>query len=104
MTNQEVNKIIAEYCGWKHEFNGDDEDPEWYWIPPNNPDGNESPPDYCNDLNAIHDAEKNLIRGDPGLWECYTNRLNTKYGIDAIHATARERAETFLKTIGKWKE
>jgi hypothetical protein len=52
----------------------------------------------------MHEAEKNLIRGDPGLWEFYTNRLNTKYGIDAIHATARERAETFLKTIGKWKE
>ena len=46
MTDQEINKTIAEFCGWKYEFNGDHEDPEWYWIPPNNPDGNGNPPNY----------------------------------------------------------
>jgi len=98
MTNQEINHVIAEFCGYKFiAFNKG-------WITCGDAEIQINIPDYCNDLNAMHEAEKNLIRGDPGLWECYTNRLNTKYGIDAIHATARERAEAFLKTIGKWKD
>jgi hypothetical protein len=61
-------------------------------------------PDFVNDLNAMHEAEKYLISGTPGLWECYENRLKAWHGGNAIHATASERAETFLRTIGKWKE
>lgn len=114
MTNQEINKIIAEYCGWKHEFNGDDEDPEWYWIPPNNPDGNQSPPDYCNDLNEMNEAEKFLEGGHN--WNKYTDILGKlrhykpnihdlrSFANIIVSASAKQRAEAFLKTIGKWEE
>ncbi len=103
MTNEEINKIIAEYCGWKREFNGDDEDPEWYWIPPNNPDGNGIPPDYCNDLNEMHEAEKMLNEKQEDimnstLWDIMDGR---KY---LWHSTASQRAEAFVRTIDKWKE
>ncbi|MGA1046868.1 MAG: hypothetical protein ACO3UU_02575 [Minisyncoccia bacterium] len=109
MTDQEINKIIAEYCGWKYEFNGNDEDPEWYWIPPNNPDGNGTPPDYCNDLNAMHDAEKTLSRGQNYHqlygFGFYVNTLTQIcYQQHILTATASQRAEAFVRTIDKWKE
>ena len=104
MTNRKINKAIAEYYGWKYEFNGNDEDPEWYWIPPNNPDGNGTPPDYCNDLNAMHEAEKILFitnNWDACAYEAALQKETTSW---AWHSTAKQRAQTFLKTIGKWKD
>ena len=108
MTNEEINKDIAEYCGWKYEFNGNDEDPEWYWIPPNNPDGNGTPPDYCNDLNAMHEAE-NTIK-DPIQQSFYAEYLGDCGSFEKgeyptfrfVNSTAKERAIAFLKIIGKW--
>jgi hypothetical protein len=105
MTNEEINKIIAEYCGWKYEFNGNDEDPEWYWIPPNNPDGNGTPPDYCNDLNAMHEAKETLNFHQQTDYE---RNLIIQYNdlpmTNEFFATARQCAEAFLRTIGKWKD
>lgn len=112
MTNEEIDKAIAEYCGWKYEFNGNDEDPEWYWIPPNNPDGNGTPPDYCNDLNAMHEAEKFLEGGYN--WNKYTDILGKlchykpnihnlrSFANIIVSASAKQRAIAFLKTIDKW--
>ena len=73
-------------------------------------------PDYLNDLNAMHAAEKTLDNGV--LWRGYLNRLwevvcperNQMNGLDAatglllVHATAARRAEAFLKTLGLWEE
>lgn len=80
-------------------------------------------PDYPNDLNACHEMEKTL---NPVQWNLYTSVLehvtrkpesaifkdgtwmdiNPSRLIDAllVHATARQRCEAFLKTIGKWKD
>jgi len=60
-------------------------------------------PDYLTDLNAMHEAEKVLnekqdhIMNDT-LWDMCEGR---KY---LWHATAAQRAEAFLRTIGKWEE
>ena len=64
-------------------------------------------PNYCADLNAMHEAEKELKSGQIGkyqsaLWGAMY--YSPQAGIGMIHATARQRAEAFLKTIGKWKE
>lgn len=48
-------------------------------------------PDYLVDLNAMHEA----------YCEILTKRLGP-YG--AIDATASQRAEAFLRTIGKWQD
>jgi len=64
-------------------------------------------PDYLNDLNAMHEAEKVLrkpmkpsdtdtIIGD--RMHDYAEHLG--YAIDA---TAAQRAEAFLKTLNLWK-
>jgi hypothetical protein len=60
-------------------------------------------PDYLNDLNAMHEAEKALTSEQ---LEVYCNILHKpNHGVYwAIHATASQRAEAFLRTIGKWEE
>jgi hypothetical protein len=82
------------------------------------------PPDYLNDLNAMHEAEKVLLTGD--RWhdrlERYSSKLmavmedsdpvshvrfmNNRVGLRyyTLHATASERAEAFLRILGKWEE
>ena len=72
MYKEEINKAIAEFCGWKHEFNGNHEDPEWYWIPPYDPDGCDDAPNYYEDLNAMHEAESKLNDVD---YDAYWNEI-----------------------------
>jgi hypothetical protein len=55
--------------------------------------------DYCNDLNAIHEAEKTL---NSEQWHLYSAWL-FKATARPQHATARQRAEAFLRTLGKWE-
>ena len=90
MTNEEINIAIAEACGYKTGYR----DPEaWHPLP-----------DFLNDLNDMHNAEKVLVRLQ---WVSYLRRLQTLCDESVtwpIHATAAQRAEAFLKTIGKWKE
>jgi len=62
-------------------------------------------PDYLNDLNAMHEAEKALRRDQ---WPDYYNNLCVIYDpvedISVTHATAAQRAEAFCRTLGLWKE
>jgi len=57
-------------------------------------------PDYCNDLNAMHEAEE-LI---PDKYDRYEYFLKLRLGDEWGYATARQRAEAFLRTIGKWED
>lgn len=61
-------------------------------------------PDYLNDLNAMHEVEKILT---PGPWHTYEYKLGMickRDGMSFVHATASQRAEAFLRTLGLWKE
>ncbi len=106
MTNEQINIAIAEACGW-------DFDPtecaEWgsrqSWC--KSPHGKvvfrHNIPDYCNDLNAMHEAEKIF---DHALYCRYINELCdiTIKGNNSMYmATAVQRAEAFLRTINKWE-
>ena len=59
-------------------------------------------PDYLNDLNAMHEAERTM--GDPQLWDEYQSYLSDAMrNIGWIyHATAAQRAEAFLRTLNLW--
>lgn len=66
-------------------------------------------PDYLNDLNAMHEAEKRLSSHQRYL---YIKRLGFNDGPQArvwnggMHgydSTAAQRAEAFLKTLNLWK-
>ena len=97
MTDEQINIAIAEACGWKKlsEYNG-----AWgrdlqrtYLLP-----------DYCNDLNAMHEAEK--VFGEVYSIKSYEYEdwLQSIIGHDQTwRATARQRAEAFLRTINKWE-
>jgi len=58
-------------------------------------------PDYFNDLNAMHEAEKALGAGDRRK---YTNSILGigKLQFHSIHATAAQRAEAFGEAKGLW--
>ena len=109
MTDTEINIAIAECCGWRGPS-----------APYHLVDAQMAQPlDYVNDLNAMHEAEKSLTTQQE---QGYVERLgatlmNAAYDNDprwldselsshdsVYRATARQRAEAFLRTVGKWKE
>jgi hypothetical protein len=103
--NPEQQRIaIAEACGWVREFDGNYEEPEWYWIPPNDPDGDSELPDYCNDLNAMHEAENVLTNEQWWLFVEFLTEIRGGGVALCISATAAQRAEAFLKTLNLWKQ
>ena len=74
-------------------------------------------PNYLNDLNAMHEAEKRLKYSQrenyaESLYHVIPQAITTsddgEHDFDGyfnlIHATASQRAEAFLRTIGKWEE
>jgi hypothetical protein len=99
MTNEQINIAIAEACGWYEEDNESEicwtRDELTYCL------HEDELPDYCNDLNAMHEAEKTL--NSEQLHDYYEN-LELVNGWEYPSSTARQRSEEFLKTIGKWKE
>ena len=113
MTDEQINAAIAEACGWTEiQDSGVWHHHKLWGYPPLKPGqcGNSFHylPDYCTDLNAMHEAEKVL-----NCWEDYVSYQSWLgyCGQDiigelqqCITATARQRAEAFLRTLGKWEE
>ena len=110
MTPEAQRIEIAEACGWTEisdwgagGING--KHPTEPWV--------EVIPDYLNDLNAMHEAEK-VLYSNYKLLKKYTQQIKAaicreagvkkaKMDFDVcITATAAQRAEAFLRTIGKW--
>jgi hypothetical protein len=58
-------------------------------------------PNYLNDLNAMHKAE-NLVLRSAQQRRDYADALDD--GNGGHFATSAQRAEAFLRTIGKWEE
>jgi hypothetical protein len=99
MTPEKQRIAIAEACGWTP-------DPFGYYV--KDPAGIAGPrfrldelPDYLNDLNAMHEAEKTL--SDDNL-KSYRGWLVVVCNGEHWRATAAQRAEAFLRTIDKWEE
>ena len=57
--------------------------------------------DYCTDLNAMHEAER-FLRDANLLFEYGMHISNSHHYEYLLRATARQRAEAFLRTLGKW--
>jgi hypothetical protein len=120
MTREEMRIAVAEHLGWKivnrksrifgneNDFQGCSavadlygEDPEGRtdWIP-----------DFAYSLDAMYEAEMTLDKVEQYGKFCSTlfeviQRDDKEAGfIEAISADPEQRAEAFLKTVGKWKE
>lgn len=108
MTETEQRIAIAEWCGWKWapgkviEFGADI--PRNIWYAPSGLACKSGPPDYLNDLNAMHEAVLRLRELDAKLYIRYHQELIKIDGLLYPDATAAQRAEALLRTIGKWKE
>jgi hypothetical protein len=116
MSKEQINIAIAEACGW---FNCILPSQDEYHLMTDlelgramgkpvgrnfslHGDGLHYPlPNYCNDLNSMHEAEKVL---NDNQQQKYLYLLwDTRGVFVAITANANQRAESFLKTIGKWE-
>ena len=92
MTPEKQRVAIAEACGWKVQIN--------------------TLPNYLNDLNAMHEAEQVLtdeqdLQYSEALEQVVEGRFVTNNAEDMRRlrsATATQRAEAFLRTIGKWED
>jgi hypothetical protein len=96
MSEEEINKAIAEEVGY---FYMDD---HWHY-----PNGAKIPhgdiPDL-NDLNAMREALSTLKEDQWDRFESELGWITGDRGFCKINATAKQKAEAFLKTVGKWKE
>ena len=108
MTNQEINKAIAETCGWNQKsshFGGS----EGIWTDPSGIDHTKFP-DYCSDLNAI----QKVVKAMPDhlkdtyidwLYDLSVNLCSSQKEseFDLSNASAKTRCEAYLKALGKWE-
>lgn len=71
-------------------------------------------PDYLTDLNAMHEAEKTLTEELQSMYGYTLGKMTDSRDTRArtvgqrmwqcVHITAEQRAEAFLRTIGKWED
>ena len=105
MTDTQINGEIAKALGWLFKpMTGPLGRP---WEPP---EGKrfQNPPSYTTDLNAMHEAEDYLRK--KRKWKSYLDYLvpedenEIPYNLfwSAAHASPRDRAEAFLRTLGLW--
>lgn len=113
MTNEQINIAIAEACGYEWRvgiygncrglFHPDDnylkEQPCLDMVLPISSDCAKKVPNYCNDLNAMHEAEKYIMDESSILYKEELEKVSCIW-----HSTAKQKAIAFLKAIGKWKE
>jgi hypothetical protein len=100
MTHQEINQAIAEACGWtdvqvgtlSKELIGKSPTDGDYWPIAS----------YVSDLNAMWEAEGTL--NEDQLWQMAREIEKNWEDQWYFRATARQRAEAFLKTLGKWED
>ena len=91
MTNEQINAAIAEACGivGKDQYGPLYQTPDGWVV---------DCPKFATCLNAMHEAEKVLT--------CKQFEYYIMEFFEMIHepmlATARQRAEAFLRTLGKW--
>ena len=105
MNPEQQRVAIADACGWKTDKRG------LGWLSPRGYYASE--PDYLNDLNAMHEAEKVLTQDQMIDYSRHVGKSVTSHlpasraawmDFQLINVTASQRAEAFLRTIGKWEE
>ncbi len=106
MTDQEINQAIAEACGGKVKDGLFEGLSFKYWSFTNGEltgDASGEPPNFFGDLNAMHEAEKVILKdyschsGDTTVCDYYFNQIGK-------NSDAKDRAVAFLRTLGKWVE
>ena len=89
---RDVSEVIANYIPVSH------------WV--RNDEIKSVVPDFCNDLNAMHEAEKILTEEQCAFFRAFSRERLEDHpaSIYLWHATAKQRAEAFLRILGKLEE
>lgn len=113
MNDEEINRAIAEHLGWKWFDHPDTRErtktftlsDKWVLNPAGELVFPHSVPNYCGDLNAMHEAEKVLTDVQCLFYPDNMREVITEHDASrrTWHSTARQRAEAFLRTVGKWR-
>jgi len=117
MTQEQKRIKIAEACGWTWELRNHPA-PCWhkenfyvnaplFYEPRRKEDYYHDLPDYLNDLDAMHEAEKVLSHDQQRLHMDHMMNEDSVVGDmlrQICYATAAQRAEAFGLTLGLWKE
>lgn len=117
MTPEAQRIAIAEACGWINQGKAKRMIALMHrWRDPKDGVFTSELPDYLSDLNAMHEAEEVVIY-TRSLGLIYLMKLqdaanhsfparfdNTERTLPCTSATAAQRAEAFLRTIGKWED
>ncbi len=117
MNPERMRVKIAEVCGWKTQRESWPSGEKITWLAPYQVAGylgSYSPPDYFNDLNAMHEAEKFIadrieeyveeVRAVILEKSLYLKTKDERKMLYPMFATAAQRAEAFLKTLGRWED
>ena len=102
MKPEEQRIAIAKTCGWQfipEYHHGEDQPPEFTTVTPDGKHLCGYYPDYLNDLNAMHEAEKILTNDQR---DDYFDRL--LWVGPPLFSTAAQRAEAFLRTLNLWRD
>jgi hypothetical protein len=103
-TDREKRIAIAEACGWRRAIGRHPKSNNIVTVWTDGKRGwdhNILPPDYLNDLNAMHEAEKILTADEVTSYWLHINQI-TLGTIYTISATAAQRAEAFGLTLKLW--
>lgn len=100
MTDDQINAAIAKACGWTDII----EHPEFglMGVAPETHGCRTAVEEYAHCLNAMAQAEESLKGRQFGTYGIALN--DVEGSLWGIRATARQRAEAFLRTLGKWEE
>lgn len=108
MTPQQINIAIAEACGWIKVRQHWERNGEMRWN--NDALHYLQLPDYCHDLDAMHEAWCQISPPKHYEFRKHLQQIVLRDGHthgpcrSCCNATAPQRAEAFLRTIGKWEE
>lgn len=114
MSPKQQQIAIAKACNWKQVTWDNKPEEIWEQITPFYCVSAESKlPDYLNDLNAMHQAEKVLTQEQMIDYSRYVGKTITSHlpasraawmDFKLIHVTAAQKSKAFLQTLGLWTE
>lgn len=89
MTDEQINEAITQATGlWDYPYSSETKRMH----------------DFCSDLNAMHEAEMTLSETNMFVMAHWIEQIVNRNEGYYFHATARQRAEAFLRTLGKWDQ
>jgi hypothetical protein len=100
MTPEQQKIAITKACGWCQSRSCHWEG--WWYLKKDKRTYRRYPPDYLNDLNAMHEAIMSLTLEEQCNMTEILRKDVIKFTAPTITATADQRAEAFLRTLNLW--